>query len=199
MLKQYVIAICGPHGSADPLIHFFDHTPLNNASYIILRHLPANYQSVLDNILQRHSTLKVGEAKDGASLENDFVYYAPPHYHLEIKDNLIHFVEREEGEGVNMAYDIFMKSLALSESRRKCIAIILSGKGKDGIAGVMEIKKAGGLVIVQSPESCEYAELPLQVIENEQADFVLLPEDMPVIIHGYVNRFNYKKNNENTY
>lgn len=81
---------------------------------------------------------------------------------------------------------MFMESLALNENKRRAIAVILSGEGSDGVKGTAAIKKAGGLVIVQSPESCEYTGLPLAVINNGNADFVLLPQDMPVIIHAYV-------------
>lgn len=191
MLKQYVIAIGGPQGSLTPLKAFFDHTPLNNASYIILRHLPAVYQSELNIVLQRHSKLSVVEAMRGTSIENDVVYFAPPHYHLVMSDGTLQFVERAGGP--NRVIDIFMESLALNENKRKAIAIILSGTGTDGIEGAAAIKKAGGLVIVQLPGSCEYPELPLRVIESGHAGFVLLPEDMPVVIQGYVNRFAYQK------
>lgn len=191
MLKQYVIAIAGPQGALTPLEVFFDHTPLNNASYIILRHLPETFQSELNLVLRRHSKLKVVQALDGASIENDLVYYAPPLYHLTISDGTLQFIKRTGGQ--NKAFDLFLESLALNENNRRSIAIILSGTGEDGIKGVAAIKKAGGLVIVQVPDSCDYPELPLQVIERGLADFVLMPEDMPIVILGYVNRFVYEE------
>lgn len=74
MLKQYLIAIAGPHLSLKPLTIFFDHTPMDDASYIILQHLPKRYQTRLGDILQRHSRLKIVQATRGASVEKDRVY-----------------------------------------------------------------------------------------------------------------------------
>ena len=189
MLKQYIIAIAGSAGSLEPLKSFFDHTPLNNASYIILRHLPIGFQSTLDELLKRHSKLDIAEAKQGESIENDRIYYAPPNDFMEMKDGA--FLLSQRSDGPNPSIDIFLQSLARNENKRKAIAIILSGTGNDGIKGVSEIKKSGGLVIVQSPDSCEYPELPEKMIEKGYADFVLEPQDMPVVIQGYINRFLY--------
>lgn len=88
-----------------------------------------------------------------------------------------------------------MESLAANENRRKVIAILLSGHGPDGVSGAAAIRKAGGLVLVQSPETCEFPQLPRKVIQDGNADFVLLPEDMPVIIQGYINRLVLKEGN----
>jgi|GEM_PF-1273906 len=189
MLKQYVIAIGGSAGSLIPLCVFFDHTPLNNASYIILRHLPMDYRSKLNEILRSHSKLQVVEAIEGVSIENDTIYYSPPFHHMKIYDGILEIIRRYDG--MNDEIDMFMESLAINENKRQAIAVILSGEGYDGVKGTAAIKKAGGLVIVQSPESCEHPRLPLAVIKSGNADFVLLPQDMSVIIQGYV------RNNEN--
>ncbi|AEW00578.1 CheB methylesterase [Niastella koreensis GR20-10] len=185
MLHQYIIAIGGSAGSLMPLCRFFDYTLLNNASYIILRHMPINYQSKLNEILQSHSELGIQQATQGACIENNMIYYAPPFHHLEIKDSTFQLIKRIDG--ANQEIDMFMGSLALNENKRRSIAVILSGEGRDGVKGTAAIKKAGGLVIVQAPESCEHTGLPLAVIDSGNADFVLLPQDMPVIIHAYVN------------
>lgn len=186
MLKQYVIAIGGPLRSLNPLLTFFDHTPLNNASYIILQHLPKGYRSVLDEILHRHSKLKVVEATNGAPVENDKVYFAPPWDYLTLSDGRLRFVKREPGP--NRAFDVFLESLARNENNRKAIAVIFSGFGTDGVKGVAAVKKAGGLVIVQTPESCDHPQLPQRIIEDGYSDYSLLPADMPVVIQGYINR-----------
>lgn len=191
MLKHYVVAIGGSAGSLIPLCAFFDNTTLDNASYVILRHLPIDYQSKLTGILRSHSSLQVVEATHGAPLENDRIYYAPPYHHLEIDNGTLLLTKRIDG--INDEIDIFMESLALNEDGSRAIAVILSGQGNDGVKGAAAIKNAGGLVIVQSPESCEHASLPLAVIKNGIADFILLPQDMPVIIQGYVTRNEQKR------
>ena len=86
MLSQYLVVISGSGGSLDALVEFFDHTPLDNASYIILRHLPYEYQSTLDVILRRHSKLSVVEAVNDRRIENNTIYFAPPGKQMIILD-----------------------------------------------------------------------------------------------------------------
>lgn len=120
MLKQYVIAIGGPLGSLQPLTEFFDHTPLDNASYIILQHLPFAYQSVLGEILQRHSKPEVIEARQGIAVENDKVYFAPPARNLMINDGTLRLTKRIHR--INPSFDIFLESLAKDENKGHAIA-----------------------------------------------------------------------------
>ena len=60
--------------------------------------------------------------------------------------------------------------------------------GTDGIDGVELIKKAGGLIIVQSPKTCQYRTLPTNVIKTGFVDYVLRPEDMQVIIQSHISK-----------
>ncbi|RYF87532.1 MAG: chemotaxis protein CheB [Chitinophagaceae bacterium] len=187
MLPQYLVAIGGSAGSFDALVKFFDHTLPDNATYIILRHVPANYKSELDQLLRKHTKLAVQEAKQGVTLMTDKVYYAPPYFHLALNGGKFLLIRRHHTLQ-NKAIDIFLESLAENENRGKAIVVILSGAGFDGVKGTAAIKKAGGLVIAQVPESCEFATMSQQIINKGYADFVLLPEEMPVVIESYVNR-----------
>jgi chemotaxis response regulator CheB len=62
MLRQHIVAIGGSAGSLEAILEIFDHTPLNNASYVILQYLPKGYKSNLKSILGKHSKLQVAEA-----------------------------------------------------------------------------------------------------------------------------------------
>ena len=186
MLKQYIVAVGGSAGSLEPIKHFFDHTPLNNATYIVVRHLPKDYKSSLAFILKRHSKLQVLEAKQGMPILNNKIYYSPPNYYLTVYDGVLRLVSRNH-HTKNKAVDILFDSLAKSDNCTKTIAIILSGIGSDGTEGAEAIKKAGGVVLVQSPESCEFSSMPMHVIEKGLADYILLPEEMPARIRGYAD------------
>ena len=100
----------------------------------------------------------------------------------------------ERSGGSNRPIDMFMKSLASHHNKAKSIAIILSGKGDDGVQGAAAIVNSGGFVIVQTPESCAYSALPEAVIKSGNADFVLPPKDMPFILHEYVNQSGFISN-----
>ena len=186
MLSQHLVAIAGSAGSFEVLKKIFDRTPLDNSTYVILRHLPYNYRSSLDVLLRRHTKLAVLEAQQGAPVLKNTVYYAPLHHDIAIKDGTFDLVPRNQNM-LNRAVDIFLLSLAKNENKQNAIVVILSGIGKDGLAGTKAIKDAGGLVIVQAPESCDFSGMPQQIIDQGLADFVLQPEDMPPVIQGYAN------------
>ena len=73
-------------------------------------------------------------------------------------------------------------ALALDEHHKNKIAVVLSGSGKDGSEGARSIKKAGGKIIVQSLDTCQFTELPGHVLKLVQADFIATPQDIPSII-----------------
>ncbi len=65
------------------------------------------------------------------------------------------------------------------------IGIILSGTGSHGTLGLKDIKSAGGLVMVQTPESAEHGQMPRSAIAAGVADHVLPPEEMPQALVRY--------------
>lgn len=180
MLRQYIVTLAGSAGSLEAILEIFDHTPLNNASYVILQHLPKGYTSQLKSILRKHSKLQIVEAQDGSPIENDKIYYAPANDFLSISDSKIRLITRRNG--VNRAIDIFLNALALNENHKNAIAVFLSGLGTDGTTGAQSIKKAGGTIIVQSLDTCQFPDLPGNVLKQTQVDYIATPQDIPSII-----------------
>ncbi|MCS3794844.1 chemotaxis protein CheB [Niastella sp. OAS944] len=74
-----------------------------------------------------------------------------PNHNLLLSNGILFLAERSGGS--NRPIDMFMKSLASHHNKAKSIAIILSGKGDDGVQGAAAIVNSGGFVIVQTPES----------------------------------------------
>lgn len=170
----------------EPLKTFFDHTPNDRVSYVILRHLSPNYQSMLKQILSKHSKLEIVEVEHDMPLEKNKVYLLPSDKYMIISNEKFHLVDRNE-TGPNRAIDVFLQSMA-GDMKDHSIAVILSGAGTDGARGAQFVKEAGGMVIAQEPSSCEYASMPAKVIENGDADHTVLPHEMPKIIVKHVEQ-----------
>jgi two-component system CheB/CheR fusion protein len=187
MKNKFVVALCSSAGGLDPLKSFFDSTPHDQATYIILRHVPVEHQSVLHEILQKHSKLTIKEAEDNVVIEKDFIYIPPPSTYLRIENDTL-FLDKRLKDSLfpNKIADIFLKSLA-AEKGKNSIAVIFSGGGSDGSRGATLIKQAGGMVIAQQPTSCEYAYMPSNAIKTGKVDYVLLPAEMPKIILHHAN------------
>ena len=187
MNSKFVVAIGYSEGGLQPLLTFFDHVPHDQATYIILRHIPIDQRSTLADILKRHSKLEIREAEDGKPIENDVVYIPPSSSYLFIKDDQLYLQSRTaETRNYNFLIDTFLTSLAEAK-RDKSIAVILSGSGIDGAEGARQIKKSGGVVIVQDPASCECPEMPERAIETGCVCKILPPAEMPDFVTKYVH------------
>jgi two-component system CheB/CheR fusion protein len=181
---QYIIAIGASAGGMSQINTFFDYTPLDSVSYIIIQHLSADYKSMMSSLLEKHSKLHVVEAEDGMAVEMNNVYLIPSKNLMTIKDGRLVLTNKQKG--VNLTIDTFFNSLA-EQIGNKSIGVILSGTGRDGTEGIRAIKQAGGLVFVCTPESAEYDQMPLSAIATGNADHIVAPEQMPMLIKRYVD------------
>lgn len=184
--QQYIIAIGASAGGLQEINSFFDHTPLDGVSYVIIQHLSADYKSVMASLLGNHSKLKVCEAQDNIEVEKNKVYVIPSTDYMTIKNGRLLLTEKQKTGTPHLTINTFFNSLAL-DIGNKAIGVILSGTGSDGTKGIEAIKNAGGMVIVSDPEKAEFNEMPSNAISTGLVDYVMEPEHMPTIIENYVN------------
>lgn len=189
MQNKFIVAIGASAGGHEPILTFFDRTPNDNATYFVITHLPADYKSQFQYILKRHSSLEVVEAEDNMLIEKNKIYTLPAHAYMTIKKGKVHLQPRHNiTSNRNNAIDVFFNSLAV-EKGKEAIAVILSGAGSDGTEGAHNIKQAGGMVIVQEPETCVFSHMPRSVIDVGVSDYQLSPGEMPDIILTHINRW----------
>jgi two-component system CheB/CheR fusion protein len=181
---HFIIAIGGSAGSLEALQEFFDQTVLDHNSYIIIRHLLEDYFSQLKEILEHHSKLSIVNVDRGMPMQINTVYIGPSDKDIVIKGGQLQLVKREI-EAKRHPVDLFFRSLAEWAIGKRAIAIVLSGIGSDGTKGVQFIKKAGGMVIAQNPESCLQDMMPRYAIESGSVDHVAVPSEMPRLIRSY--------------
>jgi two-component system CheB/CheR fusion protein len=185
--QQYIIAIGASAGGLQEINSFFDHTPYDGVSYVIIQHLSADYKSMMASLLSNHSKLKVYEAEDNMTVEKNKVYLIPSTDYMTISNGRLRLTEKQKTGTPHLTINTFFNSLAL-DIGNKSIGIILSGTGSDGTQGTEAIKNAGGMVIASDPAKAEYGEMPSSAINTGLVDYVLLPEQMPRIIENYVKQ-----------
>src|SRR5581483_10521436 len=117
------------------------------------------------------SKMSVTQVNEQAELKPNCIYVIPPDRQLHITDDEISAIPFAEPRGRRAPIDLLFRSLA--EQHGDGFAVILSGAGSDGAAGVTAIKERGGIVLVQSPDEAEYPSMPRSAIQTEAADFVL--------------------------
>ncbi|QEC66000.1 chemotaxis protein CheR [Panacibacter ginsenosidivorans] len=182
--EQYIIAIGASAGGLQEINSFFDHTPLDGVSYIVIQHLSADYKSMMAALLAKHTKLKVVEAQNNMFVESNNIYLIPSTNIMTIDDGRLLLTDKVKGIP-NRTINTFFNSLA-NERGNKAIGIILSGTGSDGTEGIEAIKNGGGMVIVSDPKTAEFNEMPISAIASGNADYVVEPEQMPNIIEQYV-------------
>ncbi len=150
---------------------------------IVLRDLPPDFptavvvqqhlgglSSVLPTLLGRQTSHRVGWAQDGQAVAPGQVIVGPPRMHLELTPAGKCRLRETEALG-ERRFDVLLASVARSYGPRS-VAVVLSGSGQDGAVGTVAMKRAGALVIAQSPETAQCASMPIAAA-RAGADLVL--------------------------
>ncbi|MGY4538368.1 two-component system CheB/CheR fusion protein [Mucilaginibacter sp. UYNi724] len=185
IIPHHIIAIGASAGGMEEINSFFDHTPLDGVSYVIIQHLSADFKSRMVELLGKHSKLAVSEAVDGSELKSNQVYLIPNDKFMTISGGRLRLSDKSKVTGPHLTINAFFNSLA-EDCGNKAIGIVLSGLGADGTEGVKNIKKAGGMVIARNPETSEFNSMPSHAIATGLVDFILEPAAMPDAIEDYV-------------
>ena len=156
-------------------------------AFVVVQHLSPDFESVMDELLARRTTLPVHRVDDGIRVEAGHVYLIPPRKEMIIGGGRLFLSEKERDGELTLPIDVFFRSLARDAGARS-IGVVLSGTGTDGSRGVREIHEAGGLVLVQSPESAKFDGMPKAARDTGVADLVIPIADMPRAITRYVRR-----------
>jgi len=182
-----IVGIGASAGGLDALSTFLGNVPENSGlSFIIIQHMEKNRNSILVDLLQKDTNMKVVQADDNISAQPNFVYVIPPNKNMSIKDNVIHIFDYKETKTIHLPIDFFFSSLA-EDKKEKSIGVILSGMGNDGTVGLREIKKKGGGVFIQEPSTAKFQGMPLSAIEEGLADVISTVKTMPPKIISYID------------
>ncbi|MFA6455201.1 MAG: chemotaxis protein CheB [Bacteroidota bacterium] len=184
----YVIGIGASAGGLDALERFFEHMPADaGMAFIVVSHLDPNHVSIMPELIQKSTLMKVFQAEDGMEVAANHVYVAPANRDIAILHGTIQLIEPLESHGFRLPIDYFFKSLA-ADLGEKAICIILSGMASDGTAGVKAVKSELGMVMVQDPASAKFDSMPSNAIKTELVDYILPPEEMPEQLLKYANQ-----------
>ena len=180
----FVVAIGASAGGLQALEAFFGHLPPQlNAGFVVLQHLSPDFRSMMVEILQRQTQLTVCDITDGTRLQPNTVYVLPPRQRASIVNH--HFQLEPTTDSLNYPINHFFQSLAIAIGDR-AIGILLSGTGSDGTEGLKAIGRAGGVALVQSPETAQFSGMPNSAIPSGLVDEILSPHDLADAVVGII-------------
>src|SRR4029079_2579016 len=184
-VSQFVVGIGASAGGLEAIEHFFDHVaPDSGLTFVVVQHLSPDFKSLMDELLARHTKLPIHRVEDGMTIEPNAIYLIPRKKNMVLSDGKLKLTDKDQKPGPNLPIDIFFQSLAHDMGDR-AVAVVLSGTGSDGSRGIREVHDAGGLVVVQDPETAAFDGMPKAALTTGVADLVLAPAAMPAKIQQY--------------
>lgn len=139
-------------------------------SLFVVLHIPAESPSVLPRILTRAGVLKASHPKDEERIHPGHIYVAPPDYHLLVEQGHVRVVSGPTENRHRPAIDPLFRSAARSYGART-VGIVLSGMLDDGTAGLLAIKRCGGMAIVQHPAEALYPSMSQSALTHVDVDY----------------------------
>lgn len=159
---------------------------------IIAQHMPQGFTKTLANRLNQTSKLEVKEAEDGDAIKPGRVLVAPAGFQTRIRKRFAGYcVQITDDSDKNYLYkpciDVLFSSAA-EMYKNKTLGIIMTGMGNDGTKGSIEINHAGGMVFVQSEDTCVVSSMPNSVVKAGVANKVFSVDVMPNAIAGLFSK-----------
>src|SRR5262245_30280615 len=142
------------------------------AAICVVLHIPATGRSLLAPILDRDSALTAVVAENGQRLRAGVIYVAPADCHLLVRRHVIELSRGPKENGVRPAADPMFRSLARAWGAG-AIGVVLSGALDDGSAGAVWLAEAGGVVVVQDPETAVVPGMPASAIAATRPDYTV--------------------------
>ena len=177
--KFRVVGIGASAGGLESLEQFFANLPPDpGMAFVVVQHLSPDFRSMMDELLSRHSDMPVLLAEHEVEVQANHVYLLPPRKEMIIQNRRLLLNDKERTHGLTLPIDLFFRSLA-RDLGPDAVAIILSGSGSDGSRGIRDIKRAGGYVFVESPESANFDGMPLSALATGMVDRAAAAKDIP--------------------
>jgi len=161
-----VALVASSTGGPRALAALFEGLPKGFAAPMLLvQHMPAGFVAPLARRLNDIGTISVREAKVGDRMEPGVALLAPGGRHMTIgADGGLRFDDAPTVHGVRPAADRLFNSAAEAFGKR-CVVAVLSGMGRDGAEGALAVRKAGGVILAESEETCTIYGMPKAAVE----------------------------------
>ena len=155
--------------------------------FVVVQHLDPTHESMLAQLLDRHTQLEVLQSEGGEKIAAEKVYIIPPGHGLAIRDDVLELTDFTQPRGLRRPIDDFFLSLA-SDQQVNAACVILSGTGADGTTGLRAVKENGGVCVVQQPETARYDGMPLSAVGTGLVDFVRPPGEILECLSTFFSR-----------
>lgn len=181
MSSEKLLIIGASTGGTEAIRRVLEPLPANSPAIMIAQHMPGGFTRSFAERLDRLCQISVKEAEDGERVLPGHAYIAPGDAHLKLARSGANYVARlDQGPPVNRhrpSVDVLFRSAA-ENAGRNSIGVLLTGMGKDGAAGLLEMRRAGAPTIAQDEASCVVFGMPREAIALGGASEVISLEQI---------------------
>jgi len=178
---EKLIIVGASTGGTEAIKDFLIQLPATCPGILITQHMPEGFTKSFANRLNSLCKISVHEAQGGERVMPGHAYIAPGHSHLLLKRSGANYVtELNQGELVSRhrpSVDVLFRSAA-NYAGKNAIGVILTGMGKDGAAGMLEMHKAGAYNFAQDENSCVVYGMPKEAVAVGAVDEIVPLKDM---------------------
>lgn len=190
MTTEKVILVGASTGGTEAIKDFLIELPPDCPGILITQHMPEAFTRSFANRLNNLCRITVKEAEHNERILPGHAYIAPGHSHLLIKKNGANYVtELSQAAPVNRhrpSVDVLFRSAAEIVGKN-AIGIIMTGMGKDGAQGMLEMKHAGAFNFAQDEASCIVFGMPKEAIAVGAVDEIITIKDMAHAVMHYLS------------
>jgi len=186
---QY-LALGGSAGSLKKFIDIIKYLPSSDLSIFIVMHQKSDIQSSLAQILQRKTnSYEVIEAKSDMRVMPSTIYVAPPNKHMLVIGGFIYLTDDELKHFSRPSISNTFSSLA-AEYKTRLLSILVCGYGSDGSDSLKDIRKNGGLVIIEQLYECKATPMLENAINTGEYDYILSIDGINELLYNHLAKTN---------
>lgn len=178
---EKLIIVGASTGGTEAIKDFLIQLPATCPGILITQHMPEGFTKSFANRLNSLCKISVHEAQGGERVMPGHAYIAPGHSHMLLKRSGANYVtELNQGELVSRhrpSVDVLFRSAA-NCAGKNAIGVILTGMGKDGAAGMLEMHQAGAYTFAQDEASCVVYGMPKEAVAVGAVDEIVSLRDM---------------------
>jgi two-component system chemotaxis response regulator CheB len=194
ILRTRVIVIGASTGGTEALRSVLSALPAEVPGILIAQHMPATFTAAFAQRLDSLCRIRVVEARHGEAVLPGHAYLAPGHSHLLLARQEGRYVcELAQTPPVNRhrpSVDVLFRSTAACAGPH-AVGIILTGMGKDGAAGLLEMKRAGAYTLAQDERSCVVYGMPREAVALGAVDEIVPLGELATKVMAHLARLAY--------
>ena len=187
--SEKLLIIGASTGGTEAIKSFLLQMPSDCPGILITQHMPAGFTKSFANRLDSLCQISVKEAEDGERILPGHAYIAPGDKHLLLARSGANYVTQlSDAPPVNRhkpSVDVLFDSAA-ALAGRNAVGVILTGMGKDGAMGMLQMKNAGAHNFAQNEESCVVYGMPKEAVAHGGVDEVAHLNDLPKLVLNYL-------------